>query len=264
MAGKFDPTDLKYQADKAFGPDKESQWNHPADHDGWVHAHNAIRGELQMIQESLESLQKQVIPEDPSSINLKDWQVKALQSIFEAHCQFIHSHHRNEDEILTPELTKRIVYPEKLTSDHEGLVEAMSNLQKAFDNLKAGDDVKSTASALLSQWSAYSQDLKEHLLEEEEIGLPLCRAYFTPKEVKAIVQKLLKKETKMELGSFVYHMGEARMRTEFMKENSIPFFVWYIAFSGALKLYQKNVMELVGALKLGVEPLYKRGGFLGC
>lgn len=264
MADKFDPTDLKYQADKKFAPDKESQWNHPAEHDGWVHAHNAIRGELRMIQEIFESLQKQAIPEDPLSTKLKDWQVKALQSIFQAHSQFIHHHHRNEDEIMTPELIKRIVYPEKLTSDHDGLVEAMASLQKAFDNLKVGDSINGTMGALLSQWVSYSEDLKEHLLEEEEIGLPLVRAYFTPKEIKAIVQKIVKKETKMELGCFVYHMGEARMRIEFMKENGIPFFVWYIVFSGALKSYQKNIIELVTALKLGAEPIPQRKGLLGC
>lgn len=264
MTDSFDPTDLKYQADKEFAPDKDKEWQYPPQNDGWFHAHNAIRGELLMIQECCESLQKQASQQDPSSITLKDWQAQALQTIFDAHFHFIHSHHSNEDDIATPALSKRIVYPDKLTSDHDGLVKALADLKTSIEALKPGDDVDETMTALLKQWSAYRMDLEEHLSEEEEIGLTLARAYFTPKEYGVITHQIIAKETKLEMGSFVYHMGENRMRTEFMKQHSIPFFVWHLNFRGALKLYRQGVVEFVEALKSGVEPIPQRGGLLGC
>ena len=51
-----DTTDLAYQADPQFKPDKLSLWTSPASHDGWVHAHNAIRFELGELKRVLAAL----------------------------------------------------------------------------------------------------------------------------------------------------------------------------------------------------------------
>ena len=39
---------------------------------------------------------------------------------------------------------------------------------------------------LLNLWNTYIEIMLPHLLEEEQIGLPLVMAYFTPKEVCCI------------------------------------------------------------------------------
>ena len=123
MTTKFNATDLQYQADKNFAPDKAQLWKFPEERDGWVHAHNAIRAELKMFQECCEAIQKQ-----PSAA-LAEWQVKALQTIFQEHQHFVHGHHRNEDDILSPALAKRINYPAKLTDDHDGIIKAIVMLK---------------------------------------------------------------------------------------------------------------------------------------
>lgn len=262
-ASSFDPTDLQYQVDKKFAPDKEKLWQFPAEHDGWVHAHNAIRGELKMFQECCESIRKQAT--SSSATTLKDWQAKALQSIFDAHDHFVHSHHSNEDDILAPALAKRFHYPEKLSSDHDGLVKAMADLKRYIHNLKEGDDAESAMSNLLKQWNHYRTEMEEHMLEEEQIALPLARAYFTPKEFERIVQKLVRKESgKAMMGCFVYHMGQERMQMEFMKEQGIPFFLWHLVFRGGYKFYEQRVINKVLALKSGVEPVPRKRGLLGC
>jgi hemerythrin-like domain-containing protein len=257
----IDTSDLKYQADKAFQPDKESTWKFPKENDGWVHAHNTIRGELQTIEDCLKAVQSRARTQP----TLKSWEIQAIRTVFEAHCEFVHLHHENEDHIASPFLATRIKLPSKLTDDHPGIVKTMNNIEAKIKALKPGDERDASMAALLAEWKPYSATMHEHLQEEEDIGLPLQRAYFTPAEHVKMVEKLIARETKLALGNFVFHMGKDRFRKEFMKEQGIPFFVWWLSFSGALKLYETKVVTASKALMSGVEPVpLKSGGLLGC
>ena len=310
-ANKIDPTDLKYQLNKVFQPDKESLWTYPKESDGWVHAHNSIRTEMTMLEECFLAIESQAVngnsgsPEqegdNKSNKSLQEWQVKSLKTIFAAHYTHVHEHHTNEDAIMTPALEKRIQYPAKLTDDHEGLVMQLEHLNNVVKALKAGDDTATTMMSLLKDFRSYHANMKEHLQEEEDIGLPLMRAYFEPAEMAKIVQQILQKTPKvravlhytvlwfcsmgvcyciivlthyysssyyyyfqLELGGFIYHMGADRFRSEFMKQEGIPFFVWYLEFGSSLKLYQTQVIDSVTALKSGVEPTSQKAGVFGC
>lgn len=97
-----------------------------------------------------------------------------------------------------------------------------------------------------------------HLAEEEEIGLPLFRAYYAPHEADAIEQKIIAQAPTHSLGGFVYHDGTDRFRREFMKDHGIPFFVWYLVFRKHYKEYVNDVVKNVEALKTGKPPLERR------
>ena len=184
----IDPTDFQYQADKLFPPDKECKWSYDKERDGWMHAHNAIRAELKVIEECFDAVNKQAC----SSPKLLQWQVASFQKIFDSHYQFVHEHHHNEDGILTPQLNKRINYPAKLTDDHDGIVKQLETLKKLVTGLKPGDDSEVSMKALLGEWKNYSSHLREHLQEEEDVGLPLMRAYFLPDEYAKITEEIIK------------------------------------------------------------------------
>ncbi|CAB9528391.1 expressed unknown protein [Seminavis robusta] len=263
-ASSIDTTDLQFQVDKAFAPDKESHWKYPKDHDGWVHAHNTIRGDLQTAEDCFQAIQGRKRAEDPSSMTLKAWEVDCLQTVFDAHYEFVKMHHENEDHIITPWLNTRINLPAKLTDDHEDIVGAMKSLQSKIRGLKPGDERQASMETLLAEWKPYATNMREHLQEEEDIGLPLMRAYFLPKEYSKVIQKLVRGESKLMTGCFVHRMGEERCRNEFMKEQGIPFFVWYLVFSGSIKLYESTVGAAIEALQSGVEPPPPKRGLLGC
>jgi hemerythrin-like domain-containing protein len=261
LSKPIDTSDLKYQADKAFQPDKESTWKFPKEHDGWVHAHNTIRGELQSIEDCLKAIQSR----SGKQGTLQSWEIHALQTVIKAHCEFVHIHHENEDIIASPFLATRINLPAKLTDDHEGIVETLKSIGAKIKTLKPSDDRSASMTALLAEWKPYANTMREHLLEEEDIGLPLQRAYFTPAEHAKMVEKLIARETKLAMGSFIYHMGKDHFRKVFMKDHGIPFFVWWLSFAGALKLYETEVAAASDALQSGVEPApLKRGGLFGC
>jgi hypothetical protein len=94
-----------------------------------------------------------------------------------------------------------------------------------------------------------------HLLEEEKIGLPLARAYFTRKEFSKIVSAIMKKATPIELGAFIHTMGEHSFRREFMPQEGIPFFVWFLVMKRCLNAYVKRCHVHLVALESGVPAI---------
>jgi hypothetical protein len=81
----IDTTDRKYQVTEQFQPDKESTWKYPAERDGWKIAHNALRGEMALMRETLQVLRDRA---------LQQWEIHALKEAANAHLVHIHAHHR--------------------------------------------------------------------------------------------------------------------------------------------------------------------------
>lgn len=243
---RVDTSDLAYQADANFMPDKEHLWKAPAEHDGWVHAHNAVRFEIGEMKRVLAALSS----DGGSSTKLVQWQLDAVQAWWAGHERHVHEHHSNEDDIMNPVLRTRINYPEKLEADHAALVAAMDAVGAAVNALTVGG----TLDAIVPLWAAYEAIMLPHLFEEEQVGLPLTRAYFTPQEIDAVTQQFLKKGDPVALGSFVHTMGHKKDAKLFMRENGIPPFVWHIpgkGFKSLRTLYRAKMQAHIDSLLAG-------------
>ena len=255
----FDPTDPKWALDASnFPPDKESTYNHPASEDGWTHAHNALRMELQEFTEALDAVQSRKTGEGSDNVN--EWEVNCIIKWWNAHKEHVTSHHETEDLIFNPFFRTRIKYPKKLETDHTGLVQMLNDLEKCFGNMqkgRRGDSplTRAQVSSAKQMWESYATEMRAHLKEEEEVGLPLSRAYFTAKELAPKVQEVLATAPKSDLGAFIYCMGPEKFRGQFMKQESIPFFVWWV---GGLKskhqYYVEEIVSQIKALKSGIPP----------
>lgn len=237
METAFDPT--AHQIKDEFLPNKESTWKYPAEEDGWVHAHNSLRFEMSALLEALEAIQKRGA--------IKEWEVKHLKKAWEAHADHIHCHHDNEDEIMVPYLKQRFRYPEQAITDHEGLVAMIESLGKAIGALKVGSKVD----ALKQEFSEYRNAMLPHLAHEEAQCLPLARAYFTPEEMAKKVQEIVAQDNKTEMGSLIYVMGVKHFRQSFMRQEGIPWFVWYMVFMWKLRTFKQEFVIPVEALKAG-------------
>lgn len=90
----------------------------------------------------------------------------------------------------------------------------LETIGKQFDELKEGSSID----GLLSTWIDYDDSMRPHLLYEEEIGLPLMRAYFTPKEIEKIVKELIKRSPTHEMGSIIHFLGPDKVRNQFMPQ----------------------------------------------
>jgi hypothetical protein len=49
-------------------------------------------------------------------------------------------------------------------------------------------------------------------------------------------------------------MGQERLRNEFMKQEKIPGFVWYIAFRSKYKYFVTEFIQNLSSLTTGIEP----------
>jgi hypothetical protein len=121
--------------------------------------------------------------------------------------------------------------------------------------LKPGDDTKTAIGALLVEFERYRDDILPHLQEEEDYGLPLARAYFDQKTYSKLVKTTLAKHKFDALleGGMVY-VATADGWKQFMKQEGIPFFVWYMVFGPCLRAYKRKIVPQVTALMSGVEP----------
>ena len=98
----------------------------------------------------------------------------------------------------------------------------------------------------------YATHMCAHLKAEEDVAIPVMRAYFTEDEFKATGKRMGSEGG--HAGSFVYYITEEKFRNEVMPRWGIPFFVWYVAFGPAMKEYEQSVIFQRQALETNTPP----------
>ena len=85
--------------------------------------------------------------------------------------------------------------PPKLTSDHLELFALMEDLDKQIKALgtSSKDNAIQSLVDVVVDFTAFKRKMNAHLAEEEEVGLPMLRFYFTEKTIKPAIDKLLAK-----------------------------------------------------------------------
>ena len=106
--------------------------------------------------------------------------------------------------------------------------------------------------SLAQAFEPYATHMCAHLKAEEDVAIPVMRAYFTEDEFKATGAQMGSKGG--HAGSFVYYITEEKFRNEIMPRWRIPFFVWYLAFGPALKEYEQSVIAKRQALEANQLP----------
>jgi len=248
---EVDTQDPKWAVDlDKYKPDKETTYAYPIEEEGWTHAHNSLRAQIDTFGEALRAT-----VERSKGKPLLAWEVDAIQRWWESHFAVIHCHHHNEDERYVPFFQERFRYPPKLEADHVTLNENLDTLASLVAGLST-ENVEGLVK-LAKAWDEYGTMLKPHLIEEERFVLPLMRAYFTHEEMGELVEAILSdpKAPPEEVGGFIYHMGEDKFRSEFMKQEGIPCFVWWVGgFASKTTHYRTQVVTQVDALKSGTPP----------
>jgi len=247
MVITIDVEDPEYRVSDKFAPDKASTWKIPIEEDSWIHAHNALRLEILEIKYALAALAARGAIKE-------EWEINAINEAWNSHLVHIHAHHRSEDAIMVPFLRTRYVYQEKLEDDHKELEECLKKLEDTFHSLKIGSKVGD----LYEIWKDYEIMMLPHLKEEEETVLPLLHAYFTPQEFAPVIQEMLKDSPKNELGSFIHAMGVEKFRNEFMKNEGIPGFVWFVDFKAKYQYFLNTFHRNIENLKAGKQIKMKQ------
>ena len=220
--------------------DKAALWTYPETSDGWYRIHNTIKAEMAKFSAGIEACKSP----------LEAWQGDALQAYWKGNCALVNAHHQHEDDMFTPMLKEKVNYPEKLEADHDALLKLAADVDAAVGALAAGGDT----AAVVAAYESYRKTMEAHLKEEEEICVPLMRAYFEPKYVAEKVQVIMQAMDKTVMGSFVHHQGSKKEFQVFAAQESIPFFVWYLDSKACRAKYRAAMETKIQALLTGVAP----------
>ncbi|GBG28022.1 Hypothetical Protein FCC1311_042452 [Hondaea fermentalgiana] len=260
------PTATEAPAEEATKP--LPGWEkYPVKYDGWVVSHNAIRLDL----DDLVRIVEETIPAHIAAGKMQPWMGDNLMEWYEHICNIIHEHHDHEEEIFFPAMNERVTVPEKLTADHKTLMSLMGRTKEEIKALSAaikenrpGEELEPLRATLSATARAFNAEMRAHLQEEEEIGLPLFRANFTKKEASALEAKITKTIKPIFLGNLLRPLDEADRRMWMKKYAKIPapvitFILWpKVKDNGAYyQTYTRVYDEIVKAERIPVKSAGK-------
>lgn len=229
-----------WQLSQSYPPDKTHLWTYGIDMDGWTLAHDALRGEIKDFQHALDTIMEQ---------DISRRQVRAMRKWWKGHLTHVQSHHTNEDNIVKAFVKRRFSYPEFMQDDHEEIehhFRVISDVIRQVYIARNDHDRMEALVKLKKAFEEYSDCLLPHLLAEEAIGIPLTRAYFTPKEVQRLTIRLARSGPRCETGSIVHYVGPAKLRQAMRLQNApLQRIAWILILNPRHRYYKRHMLRLL-------------------
>ena len=95
----------------------------------------------------------------------------------------------------------------------------------------------------------YSDCLLPHLVAEEAIGIPLTRAYFTPKEVQRLTNRLARSGPRCETGAIVHYVGPTKLRQAMKLQNApLQRIAWILILNPRYRYYKRHMLRLLNEI----------------
>jgi len=159
------------------------------------------------------------------------------------------AHINNMDNNFHPFVHARVSLTDEFEKSHEELKALLHTLDTAICNR-----VWKKASEIAPLWHGYRTALYPHLVEEENIVIPLMRAYFEPAEVQAKITAIIKSTPKLAVGSIIHHLagGKDGVMT-FMARQGYAWHAWYTEVHATRTMYREQMESKIESLLRG-EP----------
>ncbi|KAG2489354.1 hypothetical protein HYH03_012184 [Edaphochlamys debaryana] len=248
------------ELERILAPNKA--WPHPAHQDGWKLSHDAIRRDMDALLSGLERTRALV----ESGRALEAWQVAHMQLLVKDMYHNVHAHHDHEEEIFFPWMESRVVVPPKMSSDHKTLMALLDRTRDLAAAMRPGSaqGCKSLVSDLLSTFSTLRAHMRQHLEEEEIVGLPLMRKHFTAAELEVCEKKIVADLKPSDMAFFLRPMDMPTKRAT-MTRFGIPRLVQTLVLLPAVRRDARTVMHAYAELAAGEQLQRSKGarkGFL--
>ena len=149
--------------------------------------------------------------------------------------------------MLHPMVRTRVAVMAEFETSHEELNNLLTTVDKAIRNRAFNK-----ASELAPVWHGYRTALYPHLVEEENIMIPLIRAYFTPEEGNQKTKEILATMPKIALGSLLHHIpsGKEGIMT-FMARTGYSWHQWYTNVQAIRTNYREQMESKLESLLTG-------------
>ena len=161
-----------------------------------------------------------------------------------------------EDELLHPMIGTRVSVVSEFETHYEDLNILLNIVDKTICNRNF-----TKASEIAPAWHGYRTALYPHLIEEENIMVPLLRAYFTPEEGNQKTAEIVKSMPKIALGSLLHHIpsGKEGVMT-FMARMGYAWHAWYTEVHAIRTNYRETMESKLESLLLGEQVVFKHKG----
>eukprot|EP00438_Fugacium_kawagutii_P000791 Skav204580 [mRNA] locus=scaffold767:108394:109074:- [translate_table: standard] len=200
-------------------------------------SHNSIRSGLRDMHLAIRAM--------AGRHELENWEAKVLKEAWAMHKELISSSLKNYDGVVVPFLNNRINLDSRMKEGHFEVLEAADQFEFRIKALKADKASKEALKKFHKAFEEYKEKILKYLDCQEKIDLPLMRAYFSPEEVRRVVQQLLAAMTAAETGSLIFYAGEDTFSEFMSKDGGISTFTWlYSLKSKSDQFYLKYVQPL--------------------
>ncbi|GAB4820685.1 hypothetical protein N2152v2_007731 [Parachlorella kessleri] len=236
---------------RAVEPGHQADWVLPAENDGWVLSHNALRLDLKDFDRLLVALRSQLAAGKP----LEAWQADAIRRYWKQAVHMLVVHHDSEEELYFPLMRTKFPVDAHQTSDHVKIVKQVEGVGQDLEALLTAQGVEGQLThfrPLQDDFARFKQLCEEHFREEEEVTLPALRHHFTPAEVQPVAKKISKMYSLLDMGNYLRPMSHEE-RVAWMTRVKMPTFVQWLMLAQCRR-YDRNVMRPFEAAIKGEQP----------
>ncbi|PSC71488.1 hypothetical protein C2E20_5000 [Micractinium conductrix] len=217
-----------------------AEWKVPAEQDGWVLSHDALRLDLSDLERLVDALQVAAAAGRPPSAE----QLAVARAAWQYHAHMLTVHHDTEEELYFPLLRTRFAVPDKQSADHQSIVGLMQECGRGFKAAGGAAGTPAAAAkleALRASFRRFKSLCEAHYREEEAETLPLIRQHFAPEEVTPTAKMIAKAYNLRDMGNYLRPMTPEQ-RTAWMTRVRMPFFVqWLMQLQ--VWLYDRQVVQ---------------------
>jgi hypothetical protein len=230
----------EWQVQSMHPPNKAGTWTFGIDMDAWTLAHDALRGEVHDFEWALEAVLAQQQP-------ISRRQARAMRRWWHGHLTHVRSHHCNEDKIVKAFVKQRFLYPDFMETDHvqiERHLTIISGLIRWLSSARSMDERKEIVGRIQKCFQRYVyHDLLPHLQAEEDVGIPLTRAYFTPAEVQRMTNRLARHGPRVETGAIVHYVGVNKLKRAMQLQHApLPRLAWIFILNPRHCYYRRHML----------------------
>ncbi len=116
----------------------------------------------------------------------------------------------------------------------------------------AGASAEAGLRSLLATFVAFESSMCAHLLEEEEVGLPLLRHHFSSMDFTSVEKKIVEHATPADVAWILRPMASDEARRVWMTDAvKMPRFVQVLLMMPASRKYNRDVVVPMAALRAG-------------
>ena len=197
---------------------------------------------------------------------IPDWVCSSILVWWKHHSDWVLIREEVSRNYWIPLCETRFHYPQVLKDVRKTCIETMHNISTIIEQLTVDDDLKD----LFHLWQSYEKHVRSYKAYNDNIGIMLYHAYFSPKDDEKNVKNAYKYYATFEsirwsydakhkscgcVASAIHAISEHVFRRVVTKREGFPDFMWDAIFSKQYQQFRNLIVVHLDALSGGNAPV---------